>query len=380
MSKSVITICLTFVSLVSYTQKSIVSLEKIGLKNLQPQLSYIPAKSFNSLAYTGKDSASSYSQRIASVQGFYISKTEVTNKEYREFVFYVRDSIAQTLLLHFGSGTNSIDWSKSIDWNDDRLDAIMLSPDERIFGRKEIDPDKILYTIDFFDKKECISIYPDTLVWIRDFNYSYNESLAKGYFLHSAYDNYPVVGINLKQAMAFCQWKKEQINAQLTESRGHPADKMMKGKDTADVEVKVKLPSNAEWESAAFEEKDSVSIFAGNKGYSCNFGTITTGHGITKKGFKDDGYFYTAPVKSFSSGPYGLYDMKGNVAEWTSTARDEIMNVEVKPDKLKTSFIVKGGGWNSTPFYLQTGVCQFFPVDAAHSFVGFRYVVYVIKK
>jgi formylglycine-generating enzyme required for sulfatase activity len=98
------------------------------------------------------------------------------------------------------------------------------------------------------------------------------------------------------------------------------------------------------------------------------------------KGFKDDGYFYTGPVKSFPPGPYGLYDMKGNVAEWTSTARDEILNVEVKPDKLKASFIVKGGGWNSTPFYLQAGVCQFFPVDDAHSFVGFRYVVYVFKK
>jgi formylglycine-generating enzyme len=244
----------------------------------------------------------------------------------------------------------------------------MLSPDERIFGRKEIDPDKILYTIDFFGNKECISIYPDTLVWIRDFAYSNNEQLAKKYFSQPVYDKYPVAGINLKQAMAFCQWKRGQIN------------NMLKGKDAANAEVIVKLPSNAEWESAAFEEKDSISFFDGNKGYNCNFGTITTGSGLTKKGFKDDGYFYTAPVKNYPSGPYGLYDMKGNVAEWTSTARDEIMNVEVKSDKLKTSFIVKGGGWNSTPFYLQTGVCQFFPVDAAHSFVGFRYVVQVFKK
>jgi formylglycine-generating enzyme required for sulfatase activity len=206
------------------------------------------------------------------------------------------------------------------------------------------------------------------LVWLRDFAYSYNEPLAKRYFSHSSYDNYPVLGISQKQAMAFCQWKTEQVN------------KMLKGKEASVIRMLVKLPSNAEWESAAFELKDSVSIFDGNKGYSCNFGIISTGLGLTKKGFKDDGYFYTAPVKSYPAGMYGLYDMKGNVAEWTSTARDEIMNVEVRQDKLKTVFIVKGGGWNSTPFYLQAGVCQFFAVDDAHSFIGFRYVVCIGKK
>ena len=368
MPKSTTTIFMALISLSLFAQKSNLSLEKLGLKNLLPHVSYIPAKSFNSLVYTGKDSVSTYSSRTSSVQGFYISQTEVTNKEYREFVHYVRDSIAHTLLQHFHSGSNVINPDQEIDWKDDRLDAMMLSPDERVFGRKEIDPGKILYAIDFFGNKEVVSIYPDTLVWMQDFSYSYNEPLAKNYFSHSSYDNYPVAGINLKQAMAFCQWQTGQIK------------KALKGKDAENVEVSVRLPSGAEWESAAFEVKDTVNLFNGNKGYSCNFGTIITSLGSIKKGFKDDGYFYSSPVKSFPPGPFGLFDMKGNVAEWTSTSRDEIMNIEVKPEKLKTSFIVKGGGWNSTPFYLQAGVCQFFPTDAAHSFVGFRYVVHVVKK
>jgi sulfatase modifying factor 1 len=368
MPKFASAILLVFITPGSFAQKSMVSMEKSVLKNLQPQLSYIPAKSFNSLVFSGKDSASLYNQRIASVHGFYISKTEVTNKEYREFVNYVRDSIAHSLLQHFSNGANAIDWNKPIDWNDNRLDELMLSPNERIFGKKEIDPDKILFTIDFFGKKECISIYPDTLVWIRDFSYSSNEPLAKKYFSFSEYDKYPVVGISQKQALAFCRWKSQQINNSI------------KGKEAAKVEVIVKLPSNTEWESAAFDAKDSVNIFDGNKGYSCNFGIITSMSGFTKKGFKDDGYFYTAPVMSYPSGAFGLYDMKGNVAEWTSTSREEIMNGEVKPEKQKTFFVVKGGGWNSTPFYLQAGVCQFFPAADAHSFVGFRYVVHIEKK
>ena len=368
MPKSTTTIFLAFISLGSFAQKSNLSLDKLGLKSLLLHVSYIPAKRFNSLVYTGKDSVSDYSTRTSSVQGFYISQTEVTNKEYREFVFYVRDSIAHSLLQQFSNGTTAIDWNGKIDWKDDRLDALMIPPDDRIFGRKDIDAGKIIFKVEFFGQKEIISIYPDTLVWIRDFSYSYNEPLVKKYFSHSSYDNYPVLGINLKQAMAFCQWKTAQFN------------NMLKGKDAANADVKVKLPSNAEWESAAFDVKDSVNIFDGNKGYSCNFGTITTMSGVMKKGFKDDGYFYTAPVKKFPPGPFGLYDMKGNVSEWTSTPREEVINGEVQQGKQRTNFVVKGGGWNSTPFYLQAGVCQFFPVDAAHSFIGFRYVVYFLKK
>jgi formylglycine-generating enzyme required for sulfatase activity len=272
------------------------------------------------------------------------------------------------LLLHFQGGTSNIDWSKPIDWNDNRLEDLMIAPGERISGRKEIDPGKISYSFDFFGEKEIVSIYPDTLVWIRDFTYASNEPWAQKYFSNSFYDHYPVVGISLKQAMAFCQWKTEQITQAL---KGEAADSL---------KMVVRLPSGAEWESAAVEEKDTAGLFSGSQQYNCNFGTMTDREGATMKGLKDDGYFFTAPIKSFPPGLNGLYDMKGNVAEWTSTTREEIMKADVKPEKLKTSFVAKGGGWNSTPFYLQPGVCQFFSVDDTHSFVGFRYVVYVFKK
>lgn len=361
------TFFLAFISLGSIAQKSKLSLDKLGLKDLQSQLSYIPAKSFNSLVHTGIDSISTYQPRISTVNGFFISKTEVTNKEYREFVHYVRDSLAHILLQHFSIG-NYIDWKQKIDWNDDRLKPLLISPEESVPGRKEIDPSKILFSIDFFGKEECISIYPDTLVWMRDFSYSYNEPLVKNYFSQSLFDQYPVAGISLKHALAFCQWKTEQFN------------KILNGKDADNVEVGVTLPSNAEWESAAFEEKDNDILLTGNKGYNCNFGTITTMSGVMKKGYKDDGYFYTSPVKKYPAGPFGIYDMKGNVAEWTLTSREEIMNAEMKKEKEKTSFVAKGGGWNSTPFYLQAGACQFFDADAAHSFVGFRYIVVIKNK
>lgn len=355
---------LAFISFNSFAQKP--GLEKLGLKNLQQQVSYIPAKSFTSRSYTGSDSVLFYGPRVVSVPGFYIGKTEVPNKEYREFAYYVRDSIAHSLLLQFTAG-NAIDWSQKIDWKDSRLEPMMIPTDERLTGKMEIDAEKIKYEIDFFGIKETISIYPDTLVWIRDFIYSYNEPLTKRYFSHPSYNDYPVVGINLKQAMAFCQWKTDQVNGGMHQSgKGY--------------EVIVRLPSGNEWESAAFDLNETRSLFLKDKkDYNCNFGPIND-RGMALKGFKDDGYFYTAPAKSYPAGPFGVYDMKGNVSEWTSTSRDEIAGVEIKPGKQKTSFVVKGGGWNSTPFYLQAGVCQFFPVNTAHSFIGFRYVVYIEKK
>lgn len=366
MPKTTTTFLLAFISLGSIAQKSTPSLEKLGLKQLQQQVSYIPGKTFVSLAFTGSDSMSKYRSRNSSVKGFYISKTEVTNREYREFVHYVRDSIAHALLSHFSNGAGAINWGRKINWEDKSLEPLMTPAEDRFAGQKQIDPGKIVYVVDYYGKEEIISIYPDTLVWMRDFSYSYNEPLAKNYFAHAEYDQYPVVGISMKQAMAFCWWKTAQINQSF--------------KNSAGIEVAVRLPTNAEWESAAFEQKDTTILATKNNNYRYNFGNIIDGNRMTVKTYRDDGYFYTGPVKSYGVGSYGLYDIKGNVAEWTSTSMEEVMNAEVKETRTRSIFVAKGGGWNSTPFYLQAGVCQFLPANATHSYIGFRYMVTIKTK
>lgn len=364
--KNATTTFLTFISLSSFAQQTGSLIKKYSPTNLIPHISYVPAKSFNSLSYSGSDSVSFYAARVATVAGFYISQIEVTNKEYREFVVYIKDSMAHTFLKHFKKGGTQLDWSQKIDWTHPLLEPMMLSPDERIFARKEINTDNIRYDIDLYDERKVNSIYPDTLVWIKDFAYSYNEPLTKRYFSHPSFDNYPVLGISAEQAMAFCQWKKIQVNESLR-------------KAGAAYEVSVRLPTNAEWESAASGEKDTLSLFAANHLYSINSGTITDKNGFMVKSYKDDGFFYTSPVKNFPAGAYGLYDMKGNVTEWTTTKAADIMNDE-KAGQIKNYFIVKGGSWNSEPFYLQTGACQFYISSSANAWTGFRYVVEVIKK
>ena len=130
---------------------------------------------------------------------------------------------------------------------------MFLPEHERYFRRKEIDTRKLFYEyywVDFkaaagkdysagdpvnaglanrpqglkdrslYVRKEIINVYPDTLAWIHDYAYSYNDPMTERYFWHPAYDNYPVVGVNWKQAKAFSIWRTELLRAYLN-SKGN---------------------------------------------------------------------------------------------------------------------------------------------------------------
>ena len=90
-----------------------------------------------------------------------------------------------------------------------------------------------------FIKRKKVNIYPDTLVWIRDFSYSYNEPMARNYFWHPAFDDYPAVGVDWHTANAFCYWRTIMWNT-FQNQRGD-------GINTEDF----RLPTEHEWEYAA---------------------------------------------------------------------------------------------------------------------------------
>ena len=183
-----------------------------------PGMVYVPQGTFHmgpsdediSYAFTARN-------RQISINGFWMDATEITNNEYRQFVYWVRDSIAATILNYKkpgGDGTEIIDQTKAktIKWSDpkilEQLNAMIVTPDNRILGKKELDAEKLMYRSETFDYKEAsrrenagkprsqfmvkkdLKIYPDTLVWIRDFSYSYNEPMSKRYLSHPAFGNY----------------------------------------------------------------------------------------------------------------------------------------------------------------------------------------------
>ncbi len=191
---------------------------------------------------------------------FYFKKTEVTNAEYKEFVAWVRDSIARRLLANNNfagyiiKGTTvgfteepmldqqaTIPWASKIDSISKVLDQIRSEQPERFYKVKQIETRKLIYVYYEDGIKHLVAVYPDTLSWTIDFPYAYNEPMTNHYFWHPAYNNYPVVGVSQTQAIAFLHWKTEMKKQEL-----HRKGLRYK--------IEYLLPSEYEWEVVATAE------------------------------------------------------------------------------------------------------------------------------
>lgn len=212
---------------------------------------------------------------------FYFRKYEVTNAEYREFVNWVRDSIARLILFEEGleqfgerskPNTVRLNWKTPILWQDsvyqEVLGELYLPENRRFYRRKEIDARRLNYR--YYQKigdsivNKIVNVYPDTLCWIHDFNYSINEPMTNMYFWHPYYDDYPVVGVSYYQALAFLKWKTDKHQNELNQ----------KG---VKVRVEYDLPTEAEWEIAATAEiiDKKVAIYTNNYYYLADDSWLT---------------------------------------------------------------------------------------------------------
>jgi formylglycine-generating enzyme len=372
--------------------------------NLQkpPGMVYIPPGTFH-MGPSDEDMNSSFTSRNqqTSIMGFWMDATEITNNDYRQFTNWVRDSLAATY-MQYGKdvdGRFAIDWKKAatIKWGDkatiEKINQMIVEPDNRIFGKKELDPNKFVYHSETFDLKEAaeklnegkprsqfirkhdVKIYPDTLVWIRDFSYSYNEPMTKRYYSHPAFGNYPVVGVNWVQATAFCEWRTQYLNAHLE------AKKLA-------TESSFRLPTESEWEYAARGGRSQSMYPWGNYYLRNKRGCLLANFKPGRGNYPEDGGFYTVRADAYWPNDFGLYCMAGNVAEWTSSFYYEgasnfehDMNPDIRwnakdsdPPRMKRK-VIRGGSWKDVGLYLQTSTRTYEYQDTAKSYIGFRCVI-----
>jgi formylglycine-generating enzyme required for sulfatase activity len=219
-----------------------------------------------------------------------------------------------------------------------------------------------------------INMYPDETVWVNDFKNAYNEPYLLMYFTHPGYDEYPVVGVSWEQATAFCEWRTMYFKKSLN----LPAGQIIQP---------FRLPTEGEWEYAAragkSENKYPWSIEGLKDTQDCFMANFKPGDG----NYTEDGHLITARVASFSPNEFGLYDMAGNVAEWTSTVFYESgprqmsdLNPELHydaaiedPYEMKRK-VVRGGSFKDVAHFIRSDMRSFEYQNETRSYIGFRCV------
>ena len=382
-----------------------------------------------------------------SIDAFWMDETEITNDKYKQFVYWVRDSIALRLLVIAGKEEfrmkfknqqsdettppelARLDWNKGIPWasKDEEvakvLEALYLQANVALGLKKQINASMLRYKYGYLDYEQAalpqnkldirtgayranakvrvdtsyvyengviitktierrlqsrkdlittknVNVYPDTIMWLRDFQFAYNEPKMRMYFSHPGFANYPVVGVSWEQATAFCNWRTQLYNnANAVGSQDY------------------RLPTEPEWEYAARGgRRMALYPWGGNyirneKGcYLANFKPM-------RGSYTDDAGATTTPVATYPPNDFGLFDMAGNVAEWTSSSYNVSNNTvvadmnpsiqynakEKDSDMLKRK-VVRGGSWKDVAYYLQCGVKTYEYQNVARPYIGFRCV------
>jgi len=297
-------------------------------------------------------------QRQVTVASFYIDETEVTNLDWKEFLYFILRDSSQEL----------------------------------------------------YEK-----LIPDTTVWYRDL--AYNDPYVMYYFQHEAFHMYPVVGVNWHQANEYCKWRTAIVNK-----------KRLEDDPEAILYPAYRLPTEAEWEYAAragYEQelypwegkvlRDPEGRFKLNfkRGRGDYAGRSNKGGGRILVEGLNDAYMIPAPVKAFLPNDFGLYNMAGNVAEWTMDTYRVMAYEDVDDfnpyrrkgkvthpfdDQVTTDFqynkersllynpdpnapnndvfdnvkVYRGGSWADVAYWVSVGTRRFLNADSSKSTIGFR--------
>ncbi|NVJ89575.1 MAG: formylglycine-generating enzyme family protein [Flavobacteriaceae bacterium] len=229
---------------------------------------WVPTKTFLQGAKTSDKYAMPREKpaHLVTVDGFFIDATEVTNKQFKEFVDATN---------YITVAERKVDWEemkKQLPENTPKPHDSILQPGSLIFNKN-------------VNAVVNMNNYNQWWTWKIGANWRHPsgpDSTIEGK------DNYPVVHIAMEDALAYCKWANRR------------------------------LPTEAEWESAA-QGSNQNTIYTWGNSYDLLIESANTWQGIFPiKNKSKDGFEFISPVKSYKPNSIGLYDVAGNVWELTS--------------------------------------------------------------
>jgi sulfatase modifying factor 1 len=205
-------------------------------------------------------------QHKVTVDGFFMDITEVTNSQFKKFV----------------DATNYITVAEQkIDWNGlkKQLPAGTEKPHDSI-----LQPGSLIFKK---TKNSAPNLYDFSQWWKWEIGANWKHPKGKNSSI-TGKENYPVVHIAYEDALAYCKWANRR------------------------------LPTEAEWEFAARGTQQNSTYFWGNDENLLSKNANSWEGEFPVTNTKMDGFEDLAPVKSYPPNSIGLYDMAGNVWEFTS--------------------------------------------------------------
>lgn len=171
--------------------------------------------------------------------------------------------------------------------------------------------------------------------------------------------SHPVTCVSWNDAQAYAQW--------LSIKTGH----------------RYRLPSASQWEYAAHAGSEKSTPWATDASACADADVADASAARRYPGLSvfpcDDGFVYTAPVRSFESNPWGLYDMLGNVLVWTEDCwHPNYVDAPIDGSAWRGGDCgdreLRGGSWFSAPPVVRADYRDRFPAAYRTSSVGIRLV------
>ncbi|WP_210423644.1 SUMF1/EgtB/PvdO family nonheme iron enzyme [Croceivirga thetidis] len=250
--------------------------------------------------------------------GFFMDSTEVTNAEFKAFV----ESTDYITIAE-----RHIDWeelSKQLPTGTPKLPDSLLQPGSLVI-RNDL------------EQLPKNSLHHYTQWWQWKIGANWRQPYGPGSSIEGK-DNHPVVHIAHEDALAYCKWKGNR------------------------------LPTKEEWQFAAKGGSTTKYVWGIDEDDRISNANTWTGSFPSENNVQD-GYEKTAPVGGYPPNDFGLYDMAGNVWEWTATRAMKEPNL--------VQFVMKGGSYLCSKNY-----CANYAIDSqmettsdsSYEHLGFRTV------